>query len=68
MDYSRLSYEINIYTPAIPPFWENIAYVIIFYKISSSEQKRTWFVTQIHIATKKARHKLKVTIVVFHTK
>ena len=39
MDYSRLSYEINIYTPAIPPFWENIAYVIIFYKTSPNEQK-----------------------------
>ena len=53
MDYRRLSYEINIYTPAFRHFWENIGYVIIFYKISASEQKRTWFVTQIPIIPKK---------------
>ena len=33
-DYSGLSYDINIYIPEYPPFWEKIAYVSIFYKIS----------------------------------
>ena len=39
-DYSGLLYDINIYIPEVPPFWEKIAYVSIFYKISSCEQKK----------------------------
>ena len=97
--------------PSVPPFWKIIAYVSIFYKISSCEKKKSWFVTtdytqgdysglsydiniytsafrhfekkiasvhpveqqnerdltQIHVITKKARHTLKGTTVVFHT-
>ena len=37
---SGLLYDINIYTPAFRQFEERIAYVSIFYKISSCEQKK----------------------------
>ena len=53
-DYSGLSYDINIYTPRVPPFGEKIAYVSIFYKISFLWAKKERFVTQIQIITKKS--------------
>ena len=33
-------FRIKYLYPSLPPFWEKIAYVSIFYKISSSEQKK----------------------------
>ena len=39
-DYSVVSYDINIYNQEFHLFEKKIAYVSIFYKISSCEQKK----------------------------
>ena len=54
--------------PSVPSFWEIFSYVRISWKkFTLLSRRRTWLVTQRHVITKKTRHTLKGTIVVFHT-
>ena len=64
-DYSGLSYDINIYNPEFHRFEKKLLMSVFFTRYRPVSKKRTWFVTQIQIITKKARHTLKGTIVVF---
>ena len=66
-DYCVLSYDINIYNPEFHRFEKKLLMSVFFTRYRPVCKKRTWFVTQIQIITKKARHTLKGTIVVFHT-
>ena len=60
------SYDINIYTAEFRHFEKKLLMSRISWKkFILLSQKRTWLVTQIHVITKKARHTLKETIVVF---
>ena len=67
-DYSGLSYDINIYIPEFHRFEKKLLMSVFFTRYRPVSKKRTWFVTQIQIITKKkARHTLKGTIVVFYS-
>ena len=67
-EYSSLSYDINIYIPGSNRFEKKLLMSVFFTIYRPVSKKRTWFVTQIQIITKKkARHTLKGTIVVFYS-
>ena len=53
MDYSGLSYDINIYTPAFRQFEKKLHMYAFFTKYRPVSKKGTWFVTQIRIITQK---------------
>ena len=53
-DYSGLSYDINIYNPEFHRFEKKLLMSVFFIKYRPVSKKRTWFVTQIQIITKKS--------------
>ena len=53
-DYSGLSYDINIYIPEFHRFEKKLLMSAFFTKYRPVSKKRTWFVTQIQIITKKS--------------
>ena len=53
-DYSGLSYDINIYIPGFHRFEKKLLMSVFFTRYRPVSKKRTWFVTQIQIITKKS--------------
>ena len=53
-DYSGLSYDINIYNPEFHRFEKKLLMSVFFTRYRPVSKKRTWFVTQIQIITKKS--------------
>ena len=53
-DYSGLSYDINIYIPEFHRFEKKLLMSVFFTRYRPVSKKRTWFVTQIQIITKKS--------------
>ena len=53
-DYSGLSYDINIYNPEFHRFEKKLLMSVFFIRYHPVSKKRTWFVTQIQIMTKKS--------------